>query len=74
MHIWLMLIAVFGLLACESPEATRTRGGGPGADLGNRGKIVQIHGGAEPFYKTPQLIASQRALATKAKSNQASGQ
>ena len=40
--------------AC-SPEATRSRGGGPGADIGNRGAAVELHG-APPttmFYRTP---------------------
>ena len=39
-------------IAC-SPEASRTRGGGPGADVGNRGKEVRIHEGSRPFYQTP---------------------
>lgn len=42
--------------ACTSPEATRTRGGGPGADVGNRSEVVEMHGGSKPFYKTPSLI------------------
>jgi hypothetical protein len=41
------------LSACTSPEATRERGGGPGADVGNRGAVVELHGGAEPFHGTP---------------------
>ena len=55
-------LAALGLLlvAC-SPEATRTRSGGPGADVGNRGRSVELHGPnradtAEPegmFYHTP---------------------
>ena len=44
------------LAACASPEQTRTRGGGPGADPGNRGEIVRLHEGARPFEKTPKLI------------------
>ena len=39
--------------ACASPEADRSRGGGPGADVGNVGATVEIHAGAEPYYKTP---------------------
>ena len=42
-----------GLVACTSPEAERTRGGGPGADIGNRGSVVRMHGGAPPYYQTP---------------------
>jgi hypothetical protein len=41
------------LAACASPEAVRTRGGGPGADVGNRGEPVEMHAGAEPYYETP---------------------
>jgi hypothetical protein len=39
--------------ACASPETTRTRGGGAGADPGNHGAVVQLHGGARIYYKTP---------------------
>jgi hypothetical protein len=48
------LVAVVGLvaLAC-SPEAERTRGGGPGADIGNRGPSVELHGQSNPYYHTP---------------------
>lgn len=43
-----------GLLAAGcSPEATRTRSGGPGADLGNRSSSVELHGQPNPFYRTP---------------------
>jgi hypothetical protein len=45
--------------ACASPEMTRTRGGGPGADPGNRGKIVRLHEGAKPFENTPKLIPTK---------------
>jgi hypothetical protein len=52
--------AVFlSLAACPSPEATRTRGGGPGADIGNRKTIVQLHEGAKPFENTPKIIATE---------------
>jgi hypothetical protein len=48
------LVAVLlALAACSSPEATRTRGGGPGADVGNRGSPVELHAGAQPYHKTP---------------------
>ena len=52
--------ALFTLVACTSPEATRTRGGA-GADVGNRTKIVRMHEGADPFAKTPKKIPSQGA-------------
>jgi hypothetical protein len=51
----LLTLLTAGLVACTSPEATRTRGGGPGADIGNRGPVVQMHEGADPYYKTPCL-------------------
>ena len=41
------------LAACSSPEATRTRGGGPGGDVGNWEPPVELHAGAEPYYDTP---------------------
>ena len=47
------------MLGCTSPETTRTRGGGPGADVGNRKEIVRMHEGARPFENTPKLIPSQ---------------
>ncbi len=50
---------VFYLAACASPETTRTRGGGPGGDVGNRGKTVQMHEGSKPFEKTPKIIPAQ---------------
>jgi hypothetical protein len=54
-----LLIAFTALTACDSPEATRTRGGGPGADVGNRGKVVEMHEGSRPFWKTPQIITAK---------------
>jgi hypothetical protein len=43
--------AAFG---CTSPESERTRGAGPGADVGNRpAGPVQIHAGDNMYYKTP---------------------
>jgi hypothetical protein len=44
---------IVGLCACSSPEVVRTRGGGPGADVGNRSAVVQLHAGAQPYYETP---------------------
>ena len=49
----------FYLVGCASPETTRTRGGGPGADVGNRGKIVEMQEGSQPFWKTPQIISAK---------------
>ena len=53
------LILLFSLAACASPEATRTRGGGPGADVGNRTQYLEMHEGARPFYRTPDLIPAK---------------
>ena len=47
------LAALLALAACTSPEARRTRGGGPGADVGNRGEQIEIHGLLNPFHNTP---------------------
>jgi hypothetical protein len=47
------------LAGCASPERTRTRGGGPGADVGNRTKFVDMHEGSRPFYRTPDLIPAK---------------
>jgi len=54
---WISVVLLAGLVlaAACSPEATRSRGGGPGADIGNRGAAVELHG-APPttmFYRTP---------------------
>ena len=60
-HIAIILLVVLcAVAACESPEASRPRGG-PGADVGNRTKVVRMHEGSDPFYKTPKLIRSQAA-------------
>jgi hypothetical protein len=55
-------IAVLSLLVvggCSSPEAARNRGGGPGADLGNRGEIVRMHEGAQPYANTPKVMPAK---------------
>ena len=45
---------VAALLGCTNPESERTRGGGPGADVGNHpAGPVQIHAGAGMYYETP---------------------
>jgi hypothetical protein len=59
---FLVMIAIALLLyveGCTSPETTRTRGGGPGADLGNRGQVMRVHEGAKPFENTPKLIPTK---------------
>ena len=51
--------AALALAACDSPEATRTQGGGPGADKGNRSETVRMHEGSKPFHETPRLTGVQ---------------
>lgn len=47
------LLVAAGVLACTPPEAARIRGGGPGADVGNRDAVVEMHGGSNMYWKTP---------------------
>lgn len=49
----LFIVGLLLLTACASPEAVRTRGGGPGADVGNRREPAEFHAGAKPYYKSP---------------------
>jgi hypothetical protein len=55
----IFLLVLFVLAACASPETGRSRGAGPGADTGNRTKVLRMHEGSDPFYKTPKLIRGQ---------------
>jgi len=52
------MVVAFSLYVagCASPEASRTRGGGHGADVGNRTDVVEMHEGSKPFYETPRLV------------------
>jgi len=54
----LLTALLFYLVGCASPETTRMRGG-PGADVGNRGKVVEMHEGSQPFWKTPKIIPAK---------------
>jgi hypothetical protein len=49
------LLALGLLVAACSPEASRSRGGGAGADVGNRtlGSAMDIHGQTDPHYQEP---------------------
>jgi hypothetical protein len=49
------LTALALLAAACSPEAGRTQGGGPGADVGNRTPSVDLHGQIDMYYHTPAL-------------------
>jgi hypothetical protein len=59
-----LAVATAGLLALGacSPEATRTRGGGPGADTGNRPAVVRMHEGSKPYHHTPRLVSAAAPL------------
>ena len=54
-----LLAACIGVAGCQSPEAVRTRGGGPGADRGNRPAIVKMHEGSRQFWQTPVVIPGE---------------
>jgi hypothetical protein len=70
-----LLIAFAALAACDSPETRRTRGGGSGADVGNRTKVVEMHQGSQPFWKTPDLIPTKHPpLAPASQADQLSRQ
>ena len=59
--IALALVAIAMLSGC-GPEAERERGAGPGADIGNRGTVVDMHGPTNPAYREPiegQAIPTQ---------------
>jgi hypothetical protein len=64
----LLVLVVLGFLGagCQSPEATRARAGGPGADRGNRSENVRMHEGSKPYYKTPELIPTKHPSLTGA--------
>jgi hypothetical protein len=59
MNRLVLMVIPLAIAACTSPEATRDRGGGPGADKGNRGDVVLMHEGSHPYAGTPRLIPTQ---------------
>jgi hypothetical protein len=59
MKLVLLTIIAAAVAGCTGPEATRSRGGGPGADVGNRGSIVRMHEGSRPFEQTPKIIGAE---------------
>ena len=49
-----IVLAAAAAFGCTNPESERTRGGGPGADVGNHpAGPVQIHAGADMYRGTP---------------------
>ena len=50
---WWLASLLIGLVGCASPEASRVRGGGPGADPGNHDLVTELHAGAKMYYRTP---------------------
>jgi hypothetical protein len=58
-------VAAIGVVlpACNSPEATRLRAGGPGADIGNRNPVLEMHEGSKPYWKTPGRIGKDPGTA-----------
>jgi hypothetical protein len=53
----LLIVCAIAAAGCTSPESKRTRGGGPGADVGNRPEAVKMHEGSRPYWNTPGRIA-----------------
>lgn len=53
-----LLVLATALVACASPEATRTRGDGArsGADVGNWSAVIEMHEGSRPYWDTARLI------------------
>jgi hypothetical protein len=51
-----MLLIGAAVSGCVSPETTRRRGEGPGADVGNRRQTVKLHEGSDPFWETPDRL------------------
>lgn len=54
-----VIAACLTFCGCSSPEAARTRGGGPGADVGNRPAAIKMHEGSEQYWKTPVVIPGE---------------
>jgi hypothetical protein len=52
----LLLVALLAQGGCVSPESTRVRGGGPGADPLNHAEVVKMHEGSSQYWRTPLLI------------------
>ena len=69
-----LMLGCIVIVGCVSPETTRVRGG-RGADVGNRSKVVEMHDGSEPFWKTPERITTEHGpLASARQAEQLSRQ
>lgn len=55
--VGIALASAVGMAGCGSPEAERVRGGGAGADPGNRDEVVEMHRGADMYADTPCLTS-----------------
>jgi hypothetical protein len=59
-----VLVALSLTLTACGPEAMRARGGGAGADVGNVGDPVELHGDQDSFdriyYQTPREVDQNR--------------
>jgi len=51
-RVLIVLLAAAAAIGCTSPESTRSRAGGSGADVGNHGSPVQLHAGNNIYYGT----------------------
>jgi len=60
------LALIGGLAACDSPEASRARGTGPGGDVGNRGRI-ELHAGSGMYHGTPVVVSAPKGTTAAAK-------
>ena len=58
-RVVMILFLTAAIPGCTSPEAARQRGGGPGADIGNRPAEVKMHEGSRQYYGTPVRIESE---------------
>jgi hypothetical protein len=55
-----LALAIALLLIACSPEATRSRGAGPGADVGNHGSSIELHGPTDISHDTPRVGQATR--------------
>jgi hypothetical protein len=64
----LLVVLALAAAACRSPEASRSRGGGPGADVGNRDPMVELHGGSRMYHDTPCRMPDEKCTGPGQKS------